>query len=233
MSNAKNIVMVPGLLCDEALWQFQIPLLKEAGYNIFIPKPTNKDTISALADEVLGQAPARFTLMGLSMGGYICLEIMRKAPERVAKLIITNSSAREDTPETKRRRRALISMAKIGKFKGVTPKLLPLLIHPDRLDDDDLTQIIMDMAERVGRDAFENQQKAILSRVDSRESLKEIECETLIIGGDEDAITPVEMAEEMAELIANTRLTIVKGCGHLAPLEKPDQFNDLLTDFID
>ena len=231
-SNKKNIVLIPGLLCDSALWHNQIPVLEEAGYSVFVADITNASTITDLAQNVLGQAPKEFVLMGLSMGGYVCLEIMRQAQERVEKLIISNSSARQDSEQTKRRRRGLIQLAGMGKFKGVTPKLLPLLLHESRLDDEELTQLIMDMAERVGRDAFERQQKAILSRIDSVPHLEEIKTPTLIIGGDSDAITPSSHALEMADKIKGAECHIFEICGHLAPLEYPNKFNQIMKNFL-
>ena len=124
----------------------------------------------------LVNAPPQFALAGLSMGGYVAFEIMRQAPQRVLKLCLLDTSARPDTPEQVRRRELLITMSREGKFKGVTPRLLPMLIHPDRMEDKELTYIIMTMAERVGREAFVRQQTAILKRPDSRPLLKSIKC---------------------------------------------------------
>ncbi len=113
------------------------------------------------------------------------------------KLCLLDTSARPDTPEQVRRRELLITMSREGKFKGVTPRLLPMLIHPDRLQDKDLTGLIMTMAERVGRDAFVRQQTAILKRPDSRPFLKSIKCPVQVIGGRQDAITPPEIVREI------------------------------------
>lgn len=231
-SKKKHVVLIPGLLCDQDLWHYQIPVLERAGYEVHVADITKSETITQLAQDVLQNAPDQFVLIGLSMGGYVSLEIMRQAPERVQKLVITNSSPRQDSEQTKRRRRGLIQMASIGKFKGVTPKLLPLLIHETRLDEEEITTRIMNMAERVGRDAFERQQKAILSRKDSVPYLSDISCDTLLVGGDDDQITPPDHIEEMAEKIKGAECHIFDVCGHLAPLEYPDKFNKILMDFL-
>jgi pimeloyl-ACP methyl ester carboxylesterase len=157
---------------------------------------------------------------------------MRQAPERVARLAIFDSSARADTPEQQQRRRLLLTMAKQGQFKGVTPRLLPLLVHPDRINDTAVTTIIMEMAERVGRDAFYNQQTAILNRIDSRPFLKDIACPTLIAGGRQDALTPPELLQELAEGISGSKLHIIEDCGHLSPLERPGQVTGLMKEWL-
>ena len=163
---ALPLLFLPGLLCDGALWQNQINSLKDITHSS-VADTTRQDDITAIAVAVLAQAPAQFALAGLSMGGYVALEIMRQAPQRVLKLALFDTSARADTPEQQERRRLLLTLSRSGQFKGVTPRLLPLLVHPDRLHDTELTTIIMSMAERVGREAFANQQTAILNRRDS------------------------------------------------------------------
>jgi pimeloyl-ACP methyl ester carboxylesterase len=177
---------------------------------------------------VLTQAPACFALAGLSMGGYVALEILRQAPQRVMKLALFDTSARADTPEQQERRRLLLALSRSGQFKGVTPRLLPLLIHPDRLQDKDLTTNVMAMAERVGRAAFANQQTAILNRIDSRPFLKNITCPTLVVGGKQDAITPPEIVREIADGVAGAHFEMIEECGHLSPLEQPQIVNDLM-----
>ena len=147
------LVLVPGLLCDDALWEPQIDWLSD------IAEPTVGDTLqddslSNMAARILDAAPDRFALAGLSMGGYVCMEIMRQAPERVERLALLDTSGRADSAEQNRRRRGLIELAKIGKFKGVTPRLMPLLIHTERQQDTALTTCVIDMASRVGQRGF-------------------------------------------------------------------------------
>ena len=229
----KNVplILLPGLLCDEALWQYQIKFLKNIA-DCQVPVLTKHDQVDALARSVLSAAPKEFALAGLSMGGYVALEIMRQAPARVLKLCLLDTSARPDTPEQSEKRRLLLALSKQGQFKGVTPRLLPMLISPHRMDDKDLTHIIMTMAERVGRDAFHNQQTAILNRIDSRPSLKDIKCPVQIIGGTEDALTPPAIVKEIAEGIKSARYNLIESCGHLSALEKPDEVNNLMRGWL-
>jgi len=137
------------------------------------------------------------------------------------RLALMDTSARPDTPEQTALRQALIDLARRGEFKGVTPRLLPQLIHPDRLGDGSLTAAVLAMAERVGRDAFFRQQRLIMNRPDSRRDLGLIHCPTLVLCGRQDARTPLAASEEMAEKIPRAALVVVEDCGHLAPMERP------------
>lgn len=226
------LVLLPGLLCDAALWAPQVSVLRGLADPIMIGDLTRNDSIGGMAEAVLAQAPPRFALAGLSMGGYCAFEIMRRAPERVTRLALLDTSARPDTDEQRARRRGLIELAEKGEFKGVTPRLLPLLIHPDRLGDEALKATVMGMAERVGKEAFLRQQKAIMGRPDSRPDLGRIACPTLVLVGRQDALTPVAVHEEMAAGIPGARLVIVEDCGHLSTLEKPEAVNAALEDWL-
>ena len=121
------LVLLPGLLCDAALWSHQTRYLGEVA-DITVADLTRFDSVSALAAEVLAKAPSRFAVAGLSMGGYVALEIMRQAPERIVKLALLDTNARADTDEQRRRRRGLMALADRGEFRGVTPRLLPMLV---------------------------------------------------------------------------------------------------------
>lgn len=232
MSARVPLVLVPGLLCDERLWDHQRQYLEDLA-DIFVAETRSDEAIAAMAARLLADAPAaRFALAGLSMGGYVALEVMRQAPERVSHLALLDTSARPDTPDQTRRRRGLIELAAMGKFKGVTPRLMPLLIHPDRLEDVALTATVMEMAAHVGQDAFVRQQTAILTRVDSRPSLGDIAVPSLVIVGRQDALTPPEVAAEMADAIGPARLAVIEDCGHLSTLERPQAVTALLRDWL-
>lgn len=179
------------------------------------------------------QGAAAFALAGLSMGGYVAFEIMRRAPERVLKLCLVDTAARPDTAEQQERRRGLIMLSKSGKFKGITPRLLPQLVHPSRMQDTALTSLVMAMAERVGREAFQRQQTAILNRPDSRPTLKAIACPTLVAGGRQDLLTPIDIIREIAEGIPQASFAIVENCGHLPPLEQPEKMTALLRRWLE
>ena len=132
MNHNRHLILLPGLLCDAALWRHQIEYLKDI-VTISVADLTVDDSIFAMAERVLANAPARFALAGLSMGGYVAQEIMRMAPERVERLALVDTNARADREDQAKARRDLIALAEIGTFKGVTPRLAATnLVHPSR-----------------------------------------------------------------------------------------------------
>ena len=232
MSVKIPLLLVPGLLCTDRLYRPQIEALDDLA-EVTVVDTTHADNVADIAARILIDAPPRFALGGLSMGGYIAFEILRQAPERVMALALLDTSARADTPEQIQRRKDFIALAQRGKFKGVTPQLLPILIHKDRLKDAALTEAIFDMAEAVGKDAFIRQQKAIMGRPDSRADLSGIRCPTAVIVGRDDLLTPPAIAEEMANGIHNADLTVIENCGHLSTLEQPEAVNEALRSWLE
>jgi len=227
-----GLILVPGLLCDALLWQTQIGAL-EADIKCWVADHTRSDTMAAVAGDVLRDAPfERFALAGLSMGGYVALEIVRQAPGRVSHLALLDTGARADTPEQLARREGLIALATRGRFIGVTQALLPLLLHRDRLGDVKLVNTVRKMAENIGKDGFIRQERAIMSRVDSLPLLPTIACPTLVLCGRQDALTPVERHEEMAQAIPGASLYVIENCGHLSTLERPAEVSAALKRWL-
>ena len=216
----RHLLLLPGLLCDAALWRHQVETLADVA-EVTVGDLTRDDAIPAMAERILAEAPSSFALAGLSMGGYVAQEIMRQAPERVERLALFDTNARADTEAQVATRKDLIRISQTGKFKGVTPRLLPNLVHPDHLKVPAIAGVVMEMAERVGQEAFTRQQTAILNRKDGRQDLEAIRVPTLICCGRQDAITPVALHEEMHAHIVGSRFVIVEDAGHLTPLEQP------------
>ena len=231
MAEKIPLLLLPGLLCDRHLWRPQIEALADR-VEPLVADLTRDDSFAAMARRVLGEAPPRFALAGLSMGGYVAQEIIRQAPERVLKLALLDTTARADRPEQTQRRRDLIALSERGRFRGVTAQLLPLLIHKDRLGDAALIKTVVEMADAVGADAFRRQETAIIERRDGRDDLARIGVPTLVLCGREDALTPPDLHEEMARLIPGAELEIIEHCGHLSTLERPDQVNGAMREWL-
>lgn len=223
----ETLILLPGLLCDATLWQHQERYLAEIA-DVRIADLTLDDSIELMAARVLAGAPERFALAGLSMGGYVALAILRAAPGRVTRVALLDTSARADTREQTLRRRILMQLAGRGEFKGVTPRLLPTLVHPDRVTEQPLAGEVMAMAERVGRDAFLRQQGAIAGRPDARPGLASIAVPTMVICGRQDRLTPLARSQEMAAAIPRAALAVIEECGHLCTMERPHAATALL-----
>jgi len=218
------LVLLPGALCDAALWRHQIAGLADIA-DIRVGDLTRDASIATMAARVLAGAPPRFALAGISLGGYVALEILRRAPERVLRLALLDTSAR---PET-----GIETMLARGNGAGGVSGLMNLLLHPKRLGDRRLATILGAMAERVGQKAFRLQQQAILARPDSRPDLPAIRCPTLLLCGRQDQLAPPDLHEEMAAAIAGARLMVLEDCGHLAPLEQPEPVTAALREWLE
>jgi pimeloyl-ACP methyl ester carboxylesterase len=212
-----DLVLLPGLICDERLWRDVIAGLSTRSV---VADLTLDDSIAAMATRTLAAAPARFALAGLSMGGYVAFEIMRRAPERVTHLALFDTSARADDEARKETRRKGIEMARQGKFIGVSRGLLGSLIAPQHMGTP-VAGEVQAMSERVGQQAYMRQQTAIMNRVDSRPTLREIGVPTLVGVGEVDKLTPRELAEEMAAGIAGAELVTFADSAHLPTMENP------------
>src|SRR5579863_9253763 len=225
------IVLIPGLLASPRLYAEQIPHLWRLG-PVTVATHTRDDSMGGIARRVLASAPARFALAGLSMGGYVCFEILRQAPERIAKLVLLDTSARADVPEQSEQRRAQIEMARSGRLGEVADALLPKLVHARRWGDESLRRIWRDMVQGVGAEGFINQQTAIIGRPDSRPGLAAIRCPTLVIVGDGDVLTPPERADEIVKGIPGARLGLIRDSGHLSTLEQPVAVTNSMVNFL-
>lgn len=193
---------------------------------------TRADSMAAIASGILASAPPRFALAGLSMGGYLCFEILRQAPARVAKLALLDTAARADTPEATALRRAQMAQVAAGRLAEVVEAQFERAVHPAHRSDPKLRETNRLMAAEVGPEAFLRQQTAIMGRPDSRPELSSIGCPTLVLVGEQDELTPPERAIEMAQGIRGARLVTVPGCGHLSTLEQPLDVTRALLDWL-
>ncbi|GFM50313.1 alpha/beta hydrolase [Pseudomonas cichorii] len=228
--NNLPLVLLPGLLNDERLWAHQVAAF-EPSRSVSVADLSQDDSIEKMARRTLEQAPPFFALAALSMGGYVAMEIMRQAPERVVALALFDTMVRPDSEDRARVRRGLLELAKLGKFMGVTPHLLPRIIHARCLGTV-AAQQVMDMAQTIGREGFIRQQQAIIEREDYRSLLETISVPTLIVVGENDEITPVEESVFTQQGIAGSRLVVLPECGHLPPLEYPQRTTELLQEWL-
>jgi pimeloyl-ACP methyl ester carboxylesterase len=230
MAKREGLVLVPGLVCDGAVWAHQRAGLADLT-DCVVPDVCDPDTMQGMAAEVLRRSPARFAIAGFSMGGYVALEVLRQAPERVTKLALIDSGARADSPEQTATRKAAIAECSEGRYAAVIEGMLPLLLHPSRLVDP-LADLVRAMAWRVGSEAFVRRHQALMSRSDARDVLAGSNIPVRIVCGREDRLTPLTRSEEIAEIAKGSRLSVVEDCGHMPLLERPQAATALLRDWF-
>jgi pimeloyl-ACP methyl ester carboxylesterase len=231
MDETLPILLVPGLGGTPRIYAPVMPALWRFG-PVTVANHIRDDNMAAIARRILAEAPPRFALAGHSMGGYIAFEIMRQAPERVAKLALINTQAPPDAPDVTDRRRGLMERVRNGEYRTVLDELFPGFVHPSRRGNANLRHLVHDMGADVGAEAFIRQQTAVIGRPDSRPTLAAIECPTLVLSGDEDNTISNSRSVEMAEGIRGAKLVIVPHCGHLSPSEQPQATTKALAEWL-
>ncbi|MDA0786480.1 MAG: alpha/beta hydrolase [Proteobacteria bacterium] len=229
-STDRNLVMVPGLICDQEVWAYPRAHLSEVA-NITYAPADETDTMQGLAEAVLDLAPKTFAIAGFSMGGYVALEVLRQAPHRVERIALLDTSARTDTPEKAAGREATIADCEAERFDDVLDRYVPQLLHPDR-HGDPIFGRVRAMGARVGPDLFADRHRAMLTRSDSREFLQSCDIPVRAIVGRSDALTSVDEHQEIADLAPRGRLSLIEDCGHMPPLERPQAATALLRDWL-
>jgi len=225
------IVLITGQLLTDAVWQ---PLLDAwADREVIVADNRSDDSIEGFAQRLLDSTPPKFVLIGHAMGGFVAFEVMRRAPDRVAKLALIATLASADGPAQTVRRQGYIDLVESGRFDQVVEERIPILFPEDKRDDARLLGIARRMAADTGADTFLAQQRAIMARIDSRPRLGEIAVPVLLIWGEKDGITSRAHHDEILEAIPGSRLEVVPGAGHLPTVEAPEVVVPLLTDFID
>lgn len=223
-------LLLPGLLCDDALWSDQVSNLSDM-ISPNIADLTIDDSVGGMAERALSMAPDEFVLIALSMGGYVALEIMRQAPKRVRALALFSTSAAPDTPERAAKRREGMASLQRGKFVGVTNTILTSLVDRSHTKGP-VAQTLRAMAGRVGGDAFLRQQQAILDRVDSRPLLPYINVPTLVVVGENDVVTPPAEALDIHLGVRRSSFLVMRNCGHLPVLERPQEATFVLRRWL-
>lgn len=214
-------LLIPGLNSTPEVFRHAIPALWSFG-PVTVANHTDGEGVAGIAAAILRDAPPRFALLGFSMGGYLAFEIVRQAPERVARLCLLDTTARPDSSAATAKRRERIAIAQAGGFSKTLDGAFDDAVHPDHRTRADLRALSKAMSLAVGPEVYVRHQEAIIARPDSRPSLAAIEVPTAVIVGDADTITPPDAAREMAERISGARLTIVAQAGHMAVLEQPE-----------
>jgi pimeloyl-ACP methyl ester carboxylesterase len=218
-------------LTDERLYTAQVAAL-EADYECTVFVFRDHDSLGAMAEELLANMPARFTLIGLSLGGYVAFEIIRRQLQRLERLVLMDTRAIADDPPRRAGRHADIAKVREGGIEALIPELPARWLHPSHAQRAELTKLMSEMARNIGARGLYNQQAAMLARPDSRDDLARVAVPTLVMCGRNDPVTPVPDHEVIAAKIPGARLEIIEDCGHLSTIEQPEAVNRVLIDWL-
>jgi pimeloyl-ACP methyl ester carboxylesterase len=225
----QNLVMIPGLGSDAAVWKRTIVAL-DGEVNCLVGDTHSDRSLCGMAKTILGQAPEIFALAGVSMGGMVALEIMKMAPERVTRLALIDTSARPDPMARKAYRYLANFVASTGDFERLSARSVSSMVHPSTPDD--VRAELAEMGARVGAKTYCQQNRAVAARQDLRPVLKGIAVPTAVIVGAGDQLTPLELSQEIHHLTPGSTLHVIPGCGHLPPIEQPAVLAAILLELM-
>lgn len=221
------LVLVPGMMCDARLFAPQINALSREMPVTVVPN-SQGERIEEIASAVLSGLPQKFALAGLSMGGIIAMEIIRRAPERVTRIALMDTNPLAETPQSASAYEPLIVGAKAGRFEEMMRAILKpehLAPGPQRLQ---IMGMVAEMGRSMGPEVFIRQCRALQRRKDQQATLRRIKAPALVLCGEHDGLTPVRRHSFMAELIPYAKLEIIGGAGHLPTLEQPEVVTEVL-----
>lgn len=223
------LVLIPGMMCDARMWG---GIDRDLGAPVLHHLPTQAETMSALAALFLAEAPDRFALAGLSMGGILAMEILHQAPDRVTRLALLDTNPRAETAAARARRAPQIDRAMAGDLEGVMRQDMKpnyLAPGPNKIA---ILDLCMDMALTLGPEVFARQSRALRDRADRQATLAAFKGPALVLMGAEDRLCPLERHQLMHKLMPQSRLHIIPGAAHLPPLEQPDATLRALRDWL-
>ena len=230
--NRIPLLLLPGTLNDAQVWRAQIDALGTLADIRVADFSQQRSTADMATDAIVAMPDGPFALAGFSLGGFVALEVMRRAARRVRGLALVSTQARPESSEGKPSREKMMALA--GRdFPRLTSMLIQFMLPPARHADAALVAAIQSMMDRVGADAFVRQSQAVMDRADSRAMLPTISCPTLIVGGLEDKVARPEFSEEMAAEIPCSHLHLLPSTGHLVPMERPAEVTRLMHAWLD
>ena len=233
----QTLVFIPGLMCDEAVWAPQVAAFGGRA-QMQVADHGLKDSLVAMAEAIIAQAPPKFAVLGHSMGGRVALEVVRRAGARVTGLALldtgaTPRAAGEAGEHEQAGRYDLLELARGEGMRAVGERWLKIpMVYAPRLQDAPLIEAIVDMFERQSPEKFEAQIRALLNRPDARPLLPLISCPTLVLCGADDAWAPLTQHRVISQLIPHSTLVSVPECGHMSTMERPELVNAALSTWL-
>lgn len=218
--NTPPVLLLPGMMLDRRMYASQLTAL--GGAQVVVGDLSRGESVADLATQVLADAPPRFALVGLSMGGIVALEVWRRARERVTHLALLDTTPHADKPQRRELRMEQIAKVETGRLRDVLiESMKPLYLARKNRGNRRLLQSIVDQAVGLGADVFRRQSLALRDRPDSVATLPTIDCPALVLCGREDELCPVEWHVAMAHAMPRADLAVIAECGHLSTMEEP------------
>ncbi len=218
-------------MTDERLYEHQLAALGAThDCQVFVFR--DHDSMAGMAEQVLSAMPQRFTVIGLSLGGYAAFEVIRRELSRLERLVLIDTTAVADHPARREGRHKDIATVQHGGIEALIPELPSRWLLRAHVGDPALVQLMADMARSVGARGQFNQQTAMLGRPDSHRDLARVRVPTLVMCGRQDPVTPLADHEAMAACVPGSQLSVIEDCGHLSTIEQPEAVTAQLSRWL-
>lgn len=224
------LLFLPGFMCDARLFWHQIAAFSTE--RMVSVAPLLGESIEEMAETVLAAAPARFCLVGHWLGGVVAMEMLRRAPERIAQIALIDVSPLPETPQAAGLREPRIVRARTGRLDEVMLEEIPPAALAPGAGSHDTLALVLDMAEALGPEVFTRQSRALMRRPDQQRALRNTKVRATLICGEYDTICPPRRHEFLAELMPHADFRLILSAGHLAPLEQPEKVTRALQDWL-
>lgn len=216
-----TIYLLPGLLCDETVWEQQISSLAPYA-DVRVPVFRGLASFRVMALQVLRDAPPQFSVVGHSMGGRVALEMMHLFPERIDKFVLMSTGVHPLQPGEATKRWSLVNLAEEQGMEALADVWIPPMVHPARHNDQELMQKIRTMVLRSTPADYVGQISAALNRADQSRYLPAIKHKVLVMCGEDDTWSPLAQHEEICRQLRKGKLCGIPNAGHMVMMEQPE-----------
>ena len=229
--SSEPVVFLPGMMCDARLFAPQIADLSRDTV-VSVAPITGGERIEEIASGLLDHLPRRFALAGLSMGGIVAMELLRRAPDRVTRIALMDTNSLAETPQSSAGYEPLVAKLRAGTVAEAVDMVLggdALAPGPGRAE---VLARVVEMAEALGPDTLVRQVRALQRRRDYQAVLRRCQVPALVLCGALDSLTPLRRHDLMAGLIPGAVLRVIEGAGHLPVLERPEETTAALREWL-
>ena len=228
---AEPMVLIPGLMADARLF---LPQMVQLGGSrtMIVSLPTRGDTVEQMSEAMLPDLPAKFALLGHGLGGDVALDLIRRVPERVTRVVLMATDPLAEAPQAAVARETRMVAARAGRLVEAMREEIPASAIAESPWRDEIMALVKDMALGLGEGVFLRQSRALQRRPDQQKTMRKVKLPALVIAGAADTLVPMRRQEFTANLMPFGKLQVIAEAGHLAPLEQPEAVSEALAAFL-
>lgn len=225
------LVIIPGLMADARLFLPQMVRLgSERACHVCIA--AKGETVEQMSEALMAGLPEKFALMGHGLGGDVALDIIRRIPDRVTRVVLLATDPLSEPPAQAAERETRMVMARAGRLVEAMVQEIPRAAVADSPWRDEIMALVSDMALGLGEGVFLRQSRAMQRRPDQQKTMRKVRLPALVLAGRQDTLVPLRRQEFTATLMPYGQFQIIEDSGHLAPLEQPEAVSAAVEAFL-